>query len=81
LGHVRKISNCLHSSKHVILLNLHMPHTMFEIFPRLPKLHVKSLHSLFQRVYVYDMESSRVIAFVDGHDDDVNAVSTTLIAG
>ncbi|GAX82117.1 hypothetical protein CEUSTIGMA_g9545.t1 [Chlamydomonas eustigma] len=28
-----------------------------------------------ERVYVYDMESSRVVAFVDGHDDDVNAVA------
>lgn len=31
--------------------------------------------SLLQRVYIYDVESSRVVGFVDGHDDDVNAAS------
>ncbi len=30
---------------------------------------------LSQRVYVFDVESSRVVAFVDGHDNDVNAVT------
>ena len=30
--------------------------------------------SAAQRVYIFDVESSRVVAFVDGHDNDVNAV-------
>ena len=25
-------------------------------------------------MYIFDVESSRVVAFVDGHDNDVNAV-------
>ena len=27
-----------------------------------------------ERVYIFDVESSRVVAYIDGHDNDVNAV-------
>lgn len=28
-----------------------------------------------ERVYIFDVETSRVVAYVDGHDDDVNTAS------